>query len=228
MKNDSNRTTTAKWARSFFSFSTLATALLAFVLCGCKSTDNSQQAEIARAAAQAQAADAQERPAEALILREGDAVRITFPGAPNLNTVQAIRRDGKLALPLVGEVQAAGLAPTALEKKLIDLYGPQLQTKEVTVSLESSAFAVYVTGAVLRPGKVISDRPITALEAIMEAGGFDFNKANLKKVRVIRNIKGTPEYYTLDLKKVMNGEQTTPFPLKPSDILYVPERFSWF
>jgi polysaccharide biosynthesis/export protein len=131
-------------------------------------------------------------------------------------------------LPLIGEVQAAGLAPTALEKRLIELYGPQLQTKEVTVSLESSAFPVYVTGAVLRPGKVISDRPITALEAIMEAGGFDYTKANLKKIRVIRYVKGQPKYFTLNLKTVMNGKQNEPFPLKPADILYIPERFTWF
>jgi hypothetical protein len=44
--------------------------------------------------------------ADKLLLREGDTVRLNFPGAPNLNTTQAIRRDGKLALPLVGEVQA--------------------------------------------------------------------------------------------------------------------------
>lgn len=224
MKDDSIGTVT----RGFVWWSTVSAALVALMLCGCKTSKQSQQAQIAKAAAQARASDAEQKQPESLLLREGDAVRITFPGAPNLNTVQAIRRDGKIALPLVGEVQASGLAPTALEKKLIELYGPQLQTKEVTVSLESSAFTVYVTGAVLRPGKVISDRPITALEAVMEAGGFDYNKANLKKIRVIRNIKGKPEYFSLNFKTVMNGKEAEPFQLRPSDILYVPERFTWF
>ncbi len=165
---------------------------------------------------------------ESLVLREGDTVRISFPGAPSLDTLQPIRRDGMISLKLVGEFKAAGLTPTEIEKELIKLYGPQLQTKEVTVSVESSAFPVYVTGAVLRPGKIMSDRPLTALEAIMEAGGFDYTKANLKSVRVIRTENGRTEHYTLNLKRALSGEETQQFNLKPSDIVYVPERFSWF
>lgn len=192
---------------------------------GCKSTQTAESAAMAAAVAQSQADAAA---GESLVLREGDTIRINFPAAPNLNVVQAIRRDGRITLPLVGEVQASGLTPTELEKRLLEAYGPQLQTKEVTVSLESSAFPVYVTGAVLRPGKVISDRPINALEAVMEAGGFDYNRANMKKVRVIRYESGRQESYVLDMKAILNGLNPDPFKLKPSDILYVPERFVWF
>jgi polysaccharide export outer membrane protein len=166
--------------------------------------------------------------ADSIVLREGDLVKVTFPGAVNLNTTQAIRRDGRITLQLVGEVQAAGMTPGALEKELLKLYGPQLQTKEVSVSVESSAFPVYVTGAILRPGKIVSDRPLTALEAIMEAGGFDYTKANLKKVMVVRHENGRTDHFQLNLKGVLKGEQTEQFNLKPSDIIYVPERFSWF
>jgi polysaccharide export outer membrane protein len=165
---------------------------------------------------------------DSIVLREGDVVKITFPGALNLNTSQPIRRDGKIALQLVGEFKAAGMTPTDMEKELIKLYGPQLQTKEVSVTVESSAFPVYVTGAVLRPGKILSDRPLTALEAIMEAGGFDYAKANLKKVTVIRHENERTEHYKLNLKGVLQGEQNEQFNLKPSDIIYVPERFNWF
>jgi polysaccharide export outer membrane protein len=166
---------------------------------------------------------------EPVVLREGDIVRLTFPGAPNLNTLAAIRRDGKTSLPLVGEVQAAGLKPSELETELIKLYGPQLQVKEVSVALETSAIPIYVNGSVLRPGKILSDRPITPLEAIMEAGGFDHTKANLKKVTVIRHgPNGQLEYHTLNLKLVLQGKQIEPFLLKAADIVYVPERFSWF
>lgn len=48
---------------------------------------------------------------EAIILREGDLLKVTFPGSPNLDTTQPIRRDGKLNLPLIGEVEASGLSP---------------------------------------------------------------------------------------------------------------------
>jgi polysaccharide biosynthesis/export protein len=216
----------------------LGLLVVATGLSGCKTSERmSQQEQIAAAAARAAAAsgmaeDAQRQEqqvdSETFILREADAVRITFPGAPNLNTVQAIRRDGKITMPLIGEIQAAGLSPVGLEKKLLELYGPQLQTKEITVTLESSAFPVYVTGAVLRPGKIVSDRPLSALEAIMEAGGFNYSRANMKQVRIIRYNNGKPSFFNVNLKAIMRGKDVEPFPLKPSDILYVPERFTWF
>lgn len=163
-----------------------------------------------------------------IVLREGDTVRVTFPGAENLNRVALIRRDGFVTLPLIGEFKAAGLTPHDMEQQLLQLYGPQLQTKEVSVAVESSAFPVYVTGAVLRPGKILSDRPLTALEAIMEAGGFDYAKANLKAVRVLRTNNGRTDQYTLNLKRVLSGQESQQFSLKPSDIVYVPEKFNLF
>ena len=166
---------------------------------------------------------------ESFTLREGDVVKISFPGSPTLDTTQEIRRDGKINLPLgVGDVDAAGMTPTALEKKLVDLYAPQLSSKQVTVQVESSSFPFYVTGMVLRPGKILTDHPITALEAVMEAGGFDYSKADLKDVTVIRREQNTMKNYKLNLKAVLDGRQSDPFYLKPDDIVYVPERFNMF
>jgi polysaccharide export outer membrane protein len=161
-------------------------------------------------------------------LHEGDTVSVSFPGAPDLNTVAPIRRDGRITLKSLGEFKAAGLTPPEMEKAIIDQFGSQLQTKEVTVTVQSSAFPVYVTGAVLRPGKILSDRPMTALEAIMEAGGFDYTKANLKAIRVLRTQEGRIEHYTLNLKGVLQGQDSQQFHLKPADIIYVPEKFTLF
>jgi polysaccharide export outer membrane protein len=165
---------------------------------------------------------------EIITLQAGDDLKISFPGSASLDTTQQIRRDGKISLPLVGEIQAAGETPDDLQQKLIKLYAPQISSKEVIVTVESSAFPVYVTGCVIRPGKISSDKPMTALEAVMEAGGFDYEKANLRNVRVIRNEDGVSKCYTLNLKLALNGKENKPFYLKPSDIVYVPERFSWF
>ena len=166
---------------------------------------------------------------EALTIREGDVLKIEFPGTQNLDTTQQVRRDGKITLTLIGEVQAAGMKPTDLEKELVKLYSTQLLSKEVTVTVVSSSFAVYVTGAVMHPGKIQSDRPISALEAIMEAGGFDNTKADLKAVVVIRQgTDGRTKNYTVDLKSVIDGTENEPFYLKASDVVYVPEKFSWF
>lgn len=161
-------------------------------------------------------------------LREGDILKITFPGSASLNSIQQIRTDGKITLPLVGEVQAAGMTTSALQQKLMELYAPQLTTKEVTVEVQSSSFPVYVTGAVLHPGKISTDHPITALEAIMEAGGFNYTTANLKDVEVIRQEGNQTKKYTLNLKLAMDGKTSESFYLKPADIIYVPEKFSWF
>jgi protein involved in polysaccharide export with SLBB domain len=67
------------------------------------------------------------------VLHEGDVVSVSFAGAPDLNTVAPIRRDGRITLKSFGEFKAAGLTPPEMEKELIRLYGSQLQTKEVTV-----------------------------------------------------------------------------------------------
>jgi polysaccharide biosynthesis/export protein len=167
-------------------------------------------------------------PSDTVTLRGGDIIKIAFPGAPNLDTQQQIRRDGKISLPLAGEVQAAGLSPAELGDQIVRLYSSQLVTKEVTVTVVSSSFPVFVTGAVIKPGKVLADGPMTALQAIMEAGGPDYAKANLKAVVVIRHEKEQAKHYSLNLKAVLDGRQSSTFYLKPSDIVYVPERFSWF
>lgn len=167
-------------------------------------------------------------PPAVIVLREGDVLRISFPGSPTLDTTQQIRRDGKITLPLVGEVQAAGMTTEALRQDLVKLYAPQLSSKEVIVTLTSSTFPVFVTGSVIRPGKIVSDHPLTALDAIMEAGGVDYTKANLKAVRVLRHNGDRVENYTLNLKLILEGKENKPFYLQPSDIVFVPERFTWF
>jgi polysaccharide export outer membrane protein len=166
--------------------------------------------------------------AEVLVLREGDDVRISFPGAPNLDTTQRVRTDGRITLSMVGEVMAAGMTPSELEKKLLELYSTQLVSKEVTVTVVSSTFTVFVTGAVSKPGKIVADHPISALEAVMEAGGFDATKADMRAVRVVRVQDGVTKNYIVNLKLALEGGQSEPFYLKRSDIVYVPEKFSWF
>jgi polysaccharide biosynthesis/export protein len=131
-------------------------------------------------------------------------------------------------IPMLGEVRAAGLSPVEMEKEVLDAYGSQLVNKQVTVVLEAGQYPVFVSGAVLRPGKIISNRPLTALEAIMEAGGFNYARANTKAVRVIRQDGDQVRRFTLNLQRVLNGESQAPFYIHASDIIYVPEKFSWF
>jgi len=169
------------------------------------------------------------RPYITAVLREGDSIKIAFPGAPNLDTTQQVRRDGKITLSLGGEIVAAGKTPDEIEKEVLRLHGGQLAVKQVVVTVTSSAYPIFVTGAVLRPGKISADRPMTLLEAIAEAGGFDHAKANLKKVTVLREFEGQTMSYTVDMRKVIGGDPSAkPFYLKPADKIHVPQKFNWF
>ena len=62
----------------------------------------------------------------------------------------------------------------------------------------------------------------------MEAGGYDPAKANLKAVKVLRRENERTEHHTFNIKRVLDGRQSESFNLKPSDIIFVPERFTWF
>jgi polysaccharide export outer membrane protein len=165
---------------------------------------------------------------EPVTLREGDTLNISLPGSSSLDTSQQIRTDGKIVLPLVGEVTAAGKTPEALQMDLLKMYGSQVTAKQIVVTVESPSIPIYVTGAVLRPGPVTVNHPISALDAVMEAGGFDYTKANLRSVVVVRQEKDRTVKYKVNLKKALAGSEGEPFYLKPYDIVYVPERFTWF
>lgn len=164
---------------------------------------------------------------EAAKIIEGDVLSIAFPAAADLNTSQKVRRDGRISLPLVGEVVVSGLTPTELETALLALYDDQLVTKEVTVTVTASTYAFYVNGAVLRPGKQLSDRRLTPLEAIMEAGGPS-PTANLKKVTVNRQVGEERVIHKLNLKDALAGKKKNVFYIEPSDIIDVPQKFVIF
>jgi len=156
-----------------------------------------------------------------VVLTPGDALNITFLGAPELDVSQTVRRDGKISLRIIGEIQAEGKTPSELQAEIAKLYAPQLQIKETSVFVQSMS-PVYVGGAVRQPGQLSVARPVTALEAIMQAGGFNEREAELRNVLVIRHRDGKRFGYSLDFKKTLVGKPSPVFYLRPFDIVYVP------
>ena len=141
------------------------------------------------------------------VLAAGDEISIAFSGAPELNTKQKIAPNGKVSLPPpVGDVSAAGRSINSLQASLTSLYQPHLQDPTVVVSLETAASGVYVSGEVLRPGK--------------EAGGFT-KFANPKQVMVIRKQGGKQQRYVLNMNDTLAGYESSPFYLRPYDVVYV-------
>ncbi len=155
----------------------------------------------------------------------GDVLRITFAGAADLNQTQKVRPDGRITLPQVGEVVVAGKRADAVQAQLVQLYKSKLTNSDITVAVESSTLQIYVSGAVNRPGKIVLDRPVTVLEAIMEAGGFARGLADPKRVRIIRETNGRHETRVVDLTPAIRGESTTAVNVRRYDVIYVPE--SW-
>src|SRR5688572_26301275 len=159
------------------------------------------------------------------VLREGDVIQITFATSTNLNATQRIQLDGSVSLQYVDKVQAAGATPVEFAKALEKAYQTHLRGAEpITVTVISNAAAVYVTGAVLRPGRIPLERPFTVLDAVMEAGGVDNSRAKLSGVTVLRIENGQRVGRRVNLKRALEGTDTSLFYLKPYDIVYVPEK----
>ena len=105
---------------------------------------------------------------------------------PELSGPLAVRPDGKVTLPLVGEIQAAGLTPDQLTKSVAEALSKFINRPEVLVSVQAVHSKKYlVSGEVYRPGAFPLVTPMTVMEAIVQAGGLrDF--ANKKKIVIIR------------------------------------------
>ena len=157
-------------------------------------------------------------------LSPGDMLDIRFFYTPELNTIQTIRPDGKIALQLVGEITAQGKTPEALREELFSLYSHHISQLDVTVIIvEYSNRRVYVGGQVLAPGSVPMPGEMTVFEALMLAGGINLESAHYKSVLVIRNLNGKWVGGKLDFAQVMQGGASAPYYLQPLDIVYVPE-----
>ena len=156
-------------------------------------------------------------------LSPGDVIKLTFPGTTELNQSQKIRADGKVSLPLVGEVAASGKTLSEFQSELAGLYKGQLRNNEVLVTLESGTATVIVSGSVSKPGKFTFDRPTTVFQAIMEAGGAS-EYGTLSKVRLIRTVRGEQHTQVLNLKSAMTGQTTKVYYVKDGDVIYVTQR----
>jgi polysaccharide export outer membrane protein len=155
-------------------------------------------------------------------LSPGDVVKLSFAGASDLNQSQKIRADGKLSLPLIGEITAAGKTLVDFQNELIRLYKPQLRNSEVVVTLESAVTQVVVSGAVARPAKLTFDRPTTVFQAIMEAGGVN-EYGSLRKVHLIRIVNGEQLTQVVDLRDALRGKTTNVLYVRDGDVIYVPQ-----
>jgi polysaccharide export outer membrane protein len=117
----------------------------------------------------------------------GDKLRIEVYKDPQLSQSLQVRPDGKITLPLVGDVDAAGLTPLVLRDQLTTALKEYITNPVVTVIVvEAQPTSIYVVGEVNSPGAIPLGTSLTVLQALALAGGLkDF--ANVKNIRVLRN-----------------------------------------
>ncbi len=137
----------------------------------------------------------------------GDVLAIHIWKEPDLSRTLPVRPDGKISLPLVGEVAANDTTAGQLQAKLTTEYKNYLNTPEITVIVqEAHSQRFNVVGQVQRPGSFVLTQPTTVLDAVALVGGFrDFAKT--KKIYVLRtNADGTTQRFPFDYNKVVKGQ----------------------
>ena len=170
--------------------------------------------------------------AQSAQLHPGDVISISVYQDPKLDRQVLIGPTGMIAFPLVGQIKAAGLTPSALENILKErLKGKFSEEPDVTVSLtaekaleEDLKPRFYITGEVLRPGYFVIRTKLDVLQAIAMAGGFSPFAAK-RRIQVRRQINGIESTYVFDYNDFFAGTNVDDnIRLRAGDVIIVPER----
>ena len=152
-----------------------------------------------------------------------DILRIDVWKEPDISRVSPVRPDGRISLPLLNDVQAAGLTPTQLASVLTEGLKKYITNPQVTVSVsEINSRRVYVTGEVLKPGAFSLLPNMTVLQALSSSGGFS-QFAKIKSIYVLRNEDGKQIKHPFNYKDVVSGKKPElNIQLQPGDVIVIP------
>lgn len=181
-----------------------------------KPRDNDAGADASAAAAEPTSVTAPE-----YVIGPEDTVRVAVWKEPDLTATLPVRPDGMISLPLLNDVQAAGLTPMQLAASITTRLKKYLADPRVTVVVTAiNAPRVYVTGEVAHTGPISLTPGMTVLQALASAGFTQF--ANTKKIYVLRTENGKPQKFPVDYKKLLRGDASDNIPLKRGDTIVVP------
>jgi len=184
------------------------TLLLSLVAAACASTSKGERVTA-------------EPPSEYRIGRE-DVLEIVVWHEPELTRVMPVRPDGFIALPLAGEIQAAGKTPAELKAALTTALTPYVKDAAVAVLVREINGPRYsVMGEVLRSGTFPLRGAVSVTQAIAAAGGPN-EFAGDEVVWLRQKADGKQEKVHLSLKELVHGEVEGALWLAPGDVLYVP------
>ena len=148
-----------------------------------------------------------------------DVVQVWVYKEPDLSTTAVVRPDGKLSIPLIGELDAKGRTAVQLQDEIRQKLSTYVEQPVVTVIVKEINYPkISVLGQVRKPDQYKIRQRLTVLDAIALAGGFtDYAKKD--RVVVLRNSVSPPRQFELDLKHP--GPDTVQFYLQPFDTVYV-------
>ena len=162
------------------------------------------------------------------VLQVGDSIDVTYYYHPDNNQANLlVRPDGKIYLPLIGEVQAAGLTAPQLAEEIIKRSSASLRDPKVAVNVRTlNPSRVFVGGEVLKPSFVTYTPGLTAVQAVMQVGGWK-DTADLQEIVLLQKIsEGSNEYRPSKInlgKVVVLGDTMADIVLGPSDVLVFPK-----
>jgi polysaccharide export outer membrane protein len=157
------------------------------------------------------------------VIGNDDVLTINVWKEPDISRSVPVRSDGKISLPLVGEVQAAGLTPLKLEKDIAAKLKNYISEPEVTVIVQQvNSQKFNILGQVVRPGSYALANSPTVLDAIALAGGFrDFAKK--KSIYVLRQGASGESRIPFNYKDVSQGKNMSQnIRLQPGDTIIIP------
>ena len=167
-------------------------------------------------------APATDMPAE-YVIGLGDQLQIMVWKEPELTQTLSVRIDGRISLPLIGDVEAAGKTIRGLKKILEEKYTVVIAEPAVSVMLaQSKSWRYYIIGKVARPGEFPIDFPITVLQAIAQSGGFQ-EWAKTDKISIVRREDGRETIVPFNYEALVNGQNLQQNALvKPGDTIIIP------
>jgi polysaccharide biosynthesis/export protein len=161
--------------------------------------------------------------AQDYVIGPQDVLGVVFWREPEMSGDVTVRPDGKISLPVIGELQAAGLHPDVLQKQIATAATKYLADPNVAVVVRAiNSRRVFVTGKVTTPGSHPLTGPLTVMQSIALAGGLT-EYADSKNITVLRMRDGQSQILRFNYKDVAKGKNTDQnILLLPGDTVVVP------
>jgi polysaccharide export outer membrane protein len=157
------------------------------------------------------------------VIGPDDTLDVIFWRDKDMSALVSVRPDGRVTLPLLNDIQAAGLTPDQLRTTVMAAATKFVEDPNVTVVVKViNSRKVFVTGMVAKPGPYALMGPTTVMQALSVAGGIQ-EFADSKNILIMRNENGRPVAYRFNYKEVLKRKNLKQnIELKPGDTVVVP------